>query len=142
MWVMTTRGFYSAVQHREQPTKLLIRARCKEDIDNLRDLLPNSEPWRLRSSDYEWRLECTVAEWAGALANMALDIDYGNFKTAVKNEQGQRRANIYMRCWSALLAIERPGRFGWSGSQSKLPVGGGSKASKKPSKGGGKKRRR
>src|SRR5688500_536584 len=106
MWVMTERGFFSAVQDREVPTRLLIRARCEEDIRNLKDLLPDSEPWRLERSDYEWRLSCTVAEWAGALANMALDIDYPNFKSAIKERQGKRRADIYMRVWSALLSLE------------------------------------
>ena len=114
MWIMTTRGFYSAVQHREYPTRLIIRARSKEDILALGDLLPDSPPWALESSDYEWRLDCSVAEWAGALASMALDIDYPNFKTAVKEVQGPERAAVYMSCWSALLRIERPGRFTWS----------------------------
>lgn len=113
MWVMTTRGFYSAVQDRDNPARLLIRARCEDDIRNLKDLLPNSEPWRLKRSDYEWRLSCTVAEWAGVLANMALDIDYGNFKNAVRREQGAARASVYTSVWSVLLRLEPRGRFAW-----------------------------
>lgn len=111
MWIMTTRGFYSAVQDRDEPTRLLIRARCEDDIHNLKDLLPNSKPWRLARSDYEWRLSCTVAEWAGVLANMALDIDYDNFKNEVKRKQGRQRANVYMSVWSVLLRLEPRGRF-------------------------------
>ena len=111
MWTITTRGFYSAVQHRDDPTRLLIRARCEEDIRALKDLLPDASPFALRRSDYEWRLECSAVEWGVALAQMALEVDYDNFKNAVKREQGQERASIYMRCWSALLGIERKGRY-------------------------------
>ena len=113
MWVMTTRGFYSAVQDRDEPTRLLIRARCEKDIRNLKDLLPDSEPWRLKRSDYEWRLSCTVAEWAGVMANLTLDIDYDNFKNAVKREQGWERASVYTSVWSVLLRLEPSGRFSW-----------------------------
>lgn len=135
MWIMTTRGFYSAVQHRDFPTRLLIRARCKEDIDNLHDLLPNSKPYRHDYSDYEWRLDCTVAEWAGALASMALDIDYANFKNAVSREQGAKRASVYHQVWSLLLTLERSDRFTRGGSRfGKVPTATKGKAKSKPAK--------
>lgn len=108
MWVMTTRGFFSAVQHRDHPTRLLIRARSEGDIRNLKDLLPDSEPFALTHSDYEWRLDCTAAEWAAALAQMALEVDYPNFKNSIKD---QAHKSAYMACWSALLKIEDKGRY-------------------------------
>ena len=39
MWLMTTRGFFSVVEHREDDNILLIRARCKQDIEALADLV-------------------------------------------------------------------------------------------------------
>jgi hypothetical protein len=113
---MTTKGFFSAVQDRNNPTRVLVRARCKEDIDALAEYLPNSKPWRLVRSDYEWRLSCTAIEWASVLMEFALAIDYDNFKNAVKREQGPERAWIYTRVWSALLALEPFGRYtSWFG---------------------------
>lgn len=106
MWIMTTRGFYSAVQHRGDPNRIMVRARCEEDIRNLLDLI-DAEPWSLERSDYEWRLECSVADWTTALAAMSLEIDYDNFKNAVAKRQGHERANVYMSVWSALLRLER-----------------------------------
>lgn len=112
MWLMTTRGFYSAVQHRDEPTKVLVRARCEEDIRNLADLI-DAEPYPLSRSDYEWRLECQLAEWTKAVALMTMEIDYPNFKNAVKKKQGQKRADIYMRVWSALLSLEPKRKSKW-----------------------------
>lgn len=116
MWLMTTRGFFSAVQHREDPTRILVRARCEEDIRNLADLI-DAEPWALMRSDYEWRLECSAAEWMTAVAKLALEIDYDNFKNAVKEAQGQKRANVYMRVWGALLDLEPQRLKKWTGGK-------------------------
>lgn len=108
MWIMHPRGFYSAVQHRDKPDTLLIRARCEADIRGLKDLLPDAEPFPLTNSDYEWRLECSVAEWMTAMARMTTEIDYPNFKNAIRSDKHHK---AYLRCWSALLSIESPGRW-------------------------------
>lgn len=117
MWLMTTRGFYSAVQHREDPTKILVRARCEEDIRALSDLI-DAEPFPLTRSDYEWRLECSLAEWTFAVCSMSLEIDYPNFKNAVKARQGSKRSGVYMKVWSALLALEKR----WPAKPKQLPL--------------------
>lgn len=109
MWLFTTRGFYSAVQHRKDPNKILVRARNEEDIRQLRDLI-DVEPFRLDRSDYEWRVECTVGEWAAAVAQMATEVDYDNFKSAISRRQGHARSHVYMKVWGALLALERKAR--------------------------------
>lgn len=116
MWVMTTRGFYSAVQHREDPTRVMVRARCKEDIDALAELIPNAEPYELLLSDYAWRIETSQAEWVEALVQMSLDVDYDNFKNAVKSK---KHKDAYMNVWFDLLDLEEGGHplYGGSGQQ-------------------------
>lgn len=122
MWIITPRGFYSVVQKRGE-SRLTVRARCEEDIRNLADLLPDCEPFASRGTDYEWRLHCTVAEWSKVCALLALEVDYSNFKNEVRRVQGSKREGVYHRVWSALLALERPGRgYGYSGKQMKLPT--------------------
>ena len=132
MWIITDRGFYSAVQHRKKPDRLLIRARNEDDIRALADLLPDSEPWSLENSDYEWRLECSKQEWSVVMAALTDDIDYDNFKNAVGRKQGKERSSIYMGVWSKLLSIERKSRkklwSGWSGhgtTTGSIPIDGG-----------------
>lgn len=35
MWLITTRGFYSAVEDHSDPDRLLARARAREDLEAL-----------------------------------------------------------------------------------------------------------
>lgn len=109
MWIMTTRGFYSAVQKKEDVASgmVTVRARSKADIEALADLLPNGVvPYQERfASDYPWRFRVTAAQWAGIVASLALDIDYSNFKDRVKS-MNPGRAGLYSRLWSILLGIE------------------------------------
>jgi hypothetical protein len=112
MWVITTRGFYSVVQHRTEPNKVLVRARCEEDIRALEDIV-GIEPFSLDSSDYEWRIEMPMAVWLKAMTEITLDIDYDNFKNAVKDAQGSKRANVYMSVWSVLLRLEKGRKKVW-----------------------------
>lgn len=37
MWLMTTRGFYSVVEQRDDANRLIVRARCQADIEALRE---------------------------------------------------------------------------------------------------------
>lgn len=102
MWTMTTRGFYSVVAHRDDPARVLVRARCERDLLALGDLLPDAQPTHTPDADYHWRFECTKAQWAGALAVMAGEVDYPNFKAAVTDRAHHR---AYLEVWHALLSL-------------------------------------
>lgn len=118
MWVITTKGFFSAVEKPEdrKDGMLTVRARNEADIRALAEMIPGAKPYQQAGfTDYDWRLRCKAAEWATALARLALEIDYSNFKTAVGQRQGKGRANIYSRVWSALLSLEDRGRKGGYG---------------------------
>jgi hypothetical protein len=108
MWLFTTRGFYSVVEKREDRADgmLTVRARSKADIDSLRELLPNYTPVRNKGTDYPWRVRVTAADWTHAMARLALEIDYSNFKDEVTRRQGKKRHDIYMRVWAAMLSLE------------------------------------
>lgn len=110
MWIMTPRGFYSAVQKPAQRgTPLLtVRARSRADLENLREFLPEIAPFTEdRWSDYPWRAVISVADWTKAVALMSTEVDYPNFKDEIKLRQGASRASVYSRVWGALLGIER-----------------------------------
>jgi hypothetical protein len=114
MWIMTTRGFYSAVQKRGDADEgmVTIRARVKADLERLGDLLPDAKPYRQRGySDYPWRVRVTAEEWAAAVKAMALEIDYSNFKNEVKRVQGGKRAQVYSRVWGVLLSLQPSRRY-------------------------------
>ena len=74
----------------------------REDLDRLGELLPHLEPWHDPAADYAWRARIDLAEWAYALGVIAGEINYRNFKNAVRERQGEVRADVYGRVWSEL----------------------------------------
>lgn len=110
MWLVTTQGFYSAVAHRNQPDNLLIRARVRRDLTALEKQLPEAgvkgRIFEDSTADYPYRIILSREEWAIVVARLATSIDYANFKDAVKERQGKKRANTYMNVWTALLRLE------------------------------------
>lgn len=109
MWIMTPLGFFSAVEKRgdREANMLTIRARSIADLEALVETY--SLPTKVTKgggTDYPCRITIERAKWAGIVADMALEVNYSNFKDAVKARQGAARASVYSRVWSALLSIE------------------------------------
>lgn len=123
MWIMTTIGFYSAVQHRDNHDDLLIRARSKADLLALQALATGAGsacrrgPGRfggvgpiettLHGADYPHRMVISKSTWKALLEDLTDDVDYDNFKTAVARAGHPERANTYHKVWQDLLGIER-----------------------------------
>lgn len=108
MWLITPEGFFSAVEKPGDRADgmLTVRTRNRADIKALKRYFPDAKPYRVRYSDYEWRIRVPKDEWAQAVARMALEIDYSNFKNEVTRRQGRERHDIYSRVWSVLLGLE------------------------------------
>jgi hypothetical protein len=105
MWVLSTRGFFSAVQDGEDAGRVLVRARVRGDLERLAEILPHLERWHDPDADYAWRALVDRREWAYALGVMAGEIDYRNFKDAVADRQGRTRAGVYGKVWRVLLGL-------------------------------------
>lgn len=113
MWITTTRGFYSAVQHRDDPSLLMIRARNRDDLERLCELPGMTDATEIddvQPADYPYRITVQRRAWTEkVLPALMKEVDYDNFKNAVKarmpEPEGKRRANIYMRVWSAMLSV-------------------------------------
>lgn len=102
MWLFTSRGFYSAVAHRDDPETIIVRARSAQDIKRLQKEYPYTKVVVGGGSDYRYRLEIDKADWADFVADEAADICYTNFKNEVAHTQGEWRHNVYMRIWWAM----------------------------------------
>ena len=102
MWLMTTRGFSTVVEHRDDADRLIIRARCESDIAALAELVAGA-PVRLAEADYAWRVEATRDEWQAAMRVLVEEIDYPNFKGAVRDPAHH---DAYLRVWGAMLALD------------------------------------
>lgn len=107
MWLMTTFGFYSVVQKDGDPL-LTVRARCEADLDELRARVPAlGATDRKSGTDYPVRAKIRRADFALAMSDLARELDYSNFKSAVAVRHGHQRAHTYGKVWSALLHISR-----------------------------------
>lgn len=102
MWLFTKSGFYSAVQHYDNPDIIHVRARFKGDLERLWNRYLEGEPKVIHTprNDYPYRMDITRTNWAIILREEAEKIDYENFKDAAHD--GTSRDAAYMGCWSAL----------------------------------------
>jgi hypothetical protein len=107
MWVVTDRGFYSAVEAKDDPNFIVVRGRVRSDLEALLELVPGRHAIaESDTTDYRYRVKLTRRQWADALVQLAERIDYGNFKDAVAVRQGKRRHDVYTRVWSALYPLQ------------------------------------
>lgn len=115
MWVFTKSGFYSAIEyephrHPEEAEQIgavggshvLVRGRVQKDIDVLAERC-GSRVMCDDSADYMFRTIISRQSWADFLAQSAQDIDYGNFKSTIKDHD---RHSAYMGVWSAVHSLQ------------------------------------
>lgn len=117
MWLMTPRGFFSAVQKpadREHGT-ITVRARVHGDLLNLPCFSASASAHHDAPSivgsddtDYPWRITIPHEQWAEMVQVMAEEIDYCNFKAEVEKRQGAKRHDVYLDVWSALRRLQPP----------------------------------
>ena len=57
-------------------------------------------------TDYRYRVRVPREAFAQALKDIALDIDYPNFKSSVARRQGRGRARVYEDVWHRLYDLQ------------------------------------
>ena len=92
MWICFNDGFVSAVEDKNNPTMLKVRARCREHLEFLK--LPVHES---SNSDYRYRCFVDKNVFAEAVRLRVADISYPNFKDSVKDEGLH---DLYADFWS------------------------------------------
>lgn len=106
MWLVTTQGFYSVVADRDDPHRVLVRARTRADIEALGEQIPDLDPFEDPEADYHWRAFIDRADWERAVVRLTEAIDYPNFKAGVGERQGPERAALYEELWWKLRALQ------------------------------------
>lgn len=109
MWIFSKLGFFSIVQHRHLPGKLLVRARHRQDLENFVRLLDKIGDKKhsiqeTPDADYRFRALACKRVLAKAMARIGSDIDYPNFKDAVHGDRV--RDSAYMRVWRAMADFQ------------------------------------
>lgn len=129
MWLQTKYGFYSVIEHRDDPDTLMVRARSRKDLvalcqvaAELRDDYTSAEAEGFDvecivdtpNADYAHRLIVSRKGWMDVSLRLMRDIDYPNFKDAV-SKRDPVRAHLYHDVWQTLLTIQHPVIPGWDG---------------------------
>jgi hypothetical protein len=96
MWIFLTDAMLSIVDKGGDGTTLLVRARRQEDISRV---FPDARVQVGGGTDYPYRARLDREAVALRLAEMVRGIDYGNFKSAVAEDD---RHDAYLRVWSAM----------------------------------------
>lgn len=121
MWIFTTGGFVSAVEHREDPDLLMVRARDHRSLECMLDAIELAgnaeEPGVERErpeivmevpADYPWRVtvpKATFALWLQFEVLNFLRYD-SHFKEALQAERGKDFYKAAMKVWVDMLDVE------------------------------------
>ena len=100
MWIMTKTGFISIVQKPDDKTTLTVRARVKGQIESI---FPKAKVTSGQGTDYLYRAKVLRDDVAHAMFAQVMDINYGNFKGAVKDNELH---DAYMGCWSVMMRYQ------------------------------------
>lgn len=110
MWLMTPLGFFSIVEkpHDRYDGTLTVRARVEGDLSALKArYLPELGDIQAdQGTDYRYRAKAPRPAVARALSQLALDLDYSNFKDEVSRVQGDERARVYGEVWGSLYSLQ------------------------------------
>jgi hypothetical protein len=102
MWIFLSDSFLSIVEYRPDPSKLLVRARIRGDIERVfPGVRAVHTPVR---ADYAYRASIDRKAVAVAVSKQVLDIDYPNFKDSVLEDD---RHDAYMGVWTTMNNYQR-----------------------------------
>jgi hypothetical protein len=101
MWIFSNDSFVSAVQDRNNPDQLCVRARIKGDLETLfGDDIAVIETC---DSDYRYRCFIGKSRVAETVAEAVRNINYDNFKDSVNDED---RHDAYLNVWTAMYRYQ------------------------------------
>ena len=113
MWIASKLGFFSVVAHKSEPETTQIRARVRQDLVNLLAHHGRSKKGQATpiietlDSDYRFRIIVPKKTATKMVEEMARDIDYPNFKTAIAGLPDQReKLHAYHEIWHSMARLQ------------------------------------
>jgi hypothetical protein len=100
MWIFLNNSFLSIVAHRNGGDMMLVRSRVDGDIEAV---FPNAKVIMGAGSDYLFRATVSRTEVKNAMIEYIDDIDYGNFKNSVSDND---RKSAYMDVWTDMFEYQ------------------------------------
>jgi hypothetical protein len=113
MWLATVKGWFSVVIDPQRPGRMLVRARCRQDIMNLYNehhetLASMEEPTSDPARDYRWRMSVERKDFVKLAGRLAREVTYSNFKIAVHDRPDQQNKTLaYGKVWQNLAEVQQ-----------------------------------
>ena len=104
MWIFTQYGFVSAVDNKQVPGKLAVRARDKEALEIL-SIATGAEIQEFKGTDYEYRVHVTREDFTKWLTMHVETLDYSNFKSRIWASRGEVYHDACSDVWGAMLQV-------------------------------------
>ena len=101
MWVFTTKGFLSIVQHNSLPDHFQVKSRA---IDPLRELWPEHEGEAIDWADYRFRINARKDDVVPVIGSLVGSIDYSSFKNECEWDGGYHRALVGI--WNTMYRFQ------------------------------------
>lgn len=107
MWIVSQRGFYNIVcqDGDEEKGLLTIKARCRNDLLAVQQLITTREIEESNTADYRFRVKARAHRVASYVAMMVDNIDYPKTKPKLATYHSQR-SGIYFSVWEDLYQIQ------------------------------------
>ena len=106
MWIFTTHGFFSVVQHNQNPNMLIVRSRRRKHLDALKARYPRmlrrSKIVATPDADYPFRILVARNMWLRVAWELTWDIDYPNFKGAIDDRPGEPYREALHDVWDRM----------------------------------------
>ncbi len=106
MWIFLNDAFFSIVEDRTDPAKLLVRARFRGDIERV---FPDATVAETAEADYRFRAPMSRMSVAVKIAELATAIDYTDFKNSVGkpgDDWTLDRIAAYGRIWDTMCTAQ------------------------------------
>jgi threonine dehydrogenase-like Zn-dependent dehydrogenase len=105
MWVFTQHGFVSAVQHFDDPTKIVVRSRDKQSLEMASQLF-GAEIVNSPRNDYPYRVILERSQFIAFLTTEVELLDYTNFKGRLDSSRGELWHDTASAVWGIMHEIE------------------------------------
>jgi len=111
MWLATKIGFYSIVKKHDEEDTFIIRARERNDIEELKrslHFLKKRKVYEYKDSDYLCRIFVNSEELKVIMVSLVNEIDYDNFKNEIKKNKKQKgKLPYYSNIWYEMFLYQK-----------------------------------
>lgn len=108
MWLFSETGFVSAVQHRDDPEKFIVRARDRESLEPLAKFA-RTKIVSNQGTDYPFRVFVSRKRFGQWAAKQIEKLTYTNYKSKMHQTRGADFCDALHDVWADMQAVS-PGR--------------------------------